>query len=268
MTRFFCLSLSLVLASGFAVDAQQKALPNRFTNSLGMEFVVVPKGKSWLGGGGGDVGKKEVNFAHDFYLGKYEVTQEEWHKVTGKNPSLFSRGGKGADVVKSIADVDLKRFPVENISWDDAMNFVKLMNEKLKKEAGWEYRLPTAQQWEYACRGGPMANKKESAFDFYFEKPFPLLETDRANRVGNGLKRTCKVGSYVPNRLGLYDMHGNVREWCEDKLPDMHRAGRGGSWADTPLNCAANSGDDFLWLPSDRRSDYGLRLARVPSKRK
>ena len=80
----------------------------------------MPKGKSWLGGGGGKPGDKEVEIPHDFYLGKYEVTQEEWEKVMGENPSYFSRTGGGKDAVKDIADADLKRFPVENVSWDNA----------------------------------------------------------------------------------------------------------------------------------------------------
>ena len=80
------------------------------------------------------------------------------------------------------------------------------------------YRLPKEVEWEYACRGGPMANKLDSAFDFYFDKPVDQLQAEQANfEHGKGLKRTCQVGSYKPNRLGLYDMHGNVWEWCEDE---------------------------------------------------
>ncbi len=76
-----------------------------------MEFALVPKGKSWLGGGGGKPGEQEVEIKQDFYLGVYEVTQEEWEKVTGKNPSEFSRNGIKKIVVIEIADADLKRFP-------------------------------------------------------------------------------------------------------------------------------------------------------------
>jgi uncharacterized protein (TIGR03067 family) len=119
MIRHLCLSLVVALPCDFAVSAQPKDPPKTFTDSLGMEFALVPKGKSWLGGGSGKEGTKEVKFAHDFYLGAYAVTQEEWQKIMGKNPSHFSRGGKGADAVKDIADADLKRFPVENVSWDD-----------------------------------------------------------------------------------------------------------------------------------------------------
>ena len=135
-----------------------ETLPPTFTNSLGMEFVLVPKGKSWLGGGGGKPGDKEVEITHDFYLGKYEVTQEEWEKVMGSNPSHFSRTGGGKDAVKDIADAELKRFPVENVSWDDAQLFLERLNKR-EKEAGWVYRLPKEAEWEYACRGGPMCRQ-------------------------------------------------------------------------------------------------------------
>ena len=113
---------------------QPEALPATFTNSLGMEFVLVPKGKSWLGGGGGKPGDKEVEIADDFYLGKYEVTQEEWEKVMGSNPSHFSRTGGGKDAVKDISDADLKRFPVEQVSWDDAQLFLEQLNKREKED--------------------------------------------------------------------------------------------------------------------------------------
>jgi predicted Ser/Thr protein kinase len=129
-----------------------------FKNSLGMEFVLVPKGKSWLGGGGGKLGDKEVVIAHDFYLGKYEVTQEEWEKVTGLTPSWFSRTGGGKDLVRDIPDAELNRFPVENVAWDDVQAFLERLNNG-EKVAGWVYRLPTAAEWEYACRGGPVVGQ-------------------------------------------------------------------------------------------------------------
>src|SRR5262249_26947985 len=88
-----------------------ESLPKTFTNSLGMEFVLVPKGKSWLGGTAGRPGDKEVTIARDFYLGKYEVTQGEWEKVTGLMPSAYSRTGRQKDKVKDIPDSELKRFP-------------------------------------------------------------------------------------------------------------------------------------------------------------
>src|SRR5204862_8315498 len=105
-------------------DLEAKALPPTFKNGIGVEFVIVPKGKSWLGGGKDKLGDKEVEIPADFYLGKYEVTQEEWEKVMGENPSHFSRTGGGKDVVKDIPDADLKRFPIESVSWNRCQDFV------------------------------------------------------------------------------------------------------------------------------------------------
>ncbi len=167
--------------------------------------------------------------------------------------------------MRDIPEAELKRFPVEQVSWDDAQLFLRELNKRDKQE-GWVYRLPKEVEWEYACRGGPMANKLDSAFDFYFDKPVAELQADQANfEHGKGLKRTCKVGSYKPNRLGLYDMHGNVWEWCEDEQKLDNRASdrvfRGGSWGDGGRLCraasrAARAGHPDLVL--------GFRLARVP----
>jgi len=97
-------------------------LPATYKNSIGMEFVKVPKGTAWLGGGGGKPGETKVEIKADFYLGKYEVTQGEWEAVTGLTPSQFKRGN---DKVKDIPDADLKRFPVEQASWDDCQLFLE-----------------------------------------------------------------------------------------------------------------------------------------------
>ena len=115
-----------------------------FKNSIGMEFVKVPKGTAWLGGGGGKPGETKVEIKADFYLGKYEVTQEEWETITGLTPSMFNRGNVA---VEGIADAGLKRFPVEMVSWDDCQLFIEWLNKK-EKGTGWVYRLPTADEWE------------------------------------------------------------------------------------------------------------------------
>jgi formylglycine-generating enzyme required for sulfatase activity len=230
-----------------------------------MEFVLVPKGKFPRGGGRGKVGMREIEIAHDFYLGKYEVTQEEWQKVMGTNPSWFSRKRGGKEAVKGISDGELKRFPVDDVSWDVARSFVQALNAQ-EKEPGWVYRLPTEAEWEYACRGGPTANRLDYGSDFYFDRPSTSLRPDQANYQDSGLQRTCRVGSYPPNRLGLYDMHGNVWEWCDDHETaangESHRLTRGGSWCDPSQKCRAAS--RLTLLPEYHVNHRGLRLARVP----
>ena len=130
-----------------------------------------------------DVSITEVIITRPYYMGKYEVTQEQWEAVMGNNPS----SNKGA------------KFPVTDVSWDDCQEFIK----KLNSMADGGYRLPTEAEWEYACRAGTTAENS------YGDN---LTEND-ANTNGNTIKT---VGSYRPNAFGLYDMNGNVWEWCED----------------------------------------------------
>ena len=254
--------------NGSADPKPPEPLPSKFKNSLGMEFVLIPKGKSWLGGGGGKPGEKVVEIPHDFYLGKFLLTQKDWQAVMGQNPSYFSRAGELKDAVKDIADADLKRFPVENVSLEDAQLFLAALNKRVEED-GWVYRLPTEVEWEYACRGGPLGNKQDSAFDFYFDKPTNELLPGQANCEGaNGLKRPCKVGSYKPNRLGLYDMHGNLHEWCDDfeKTADgaLFRVYRGGCWGNDSRDCRAAARGLTPAAGDSHSRHIGLRLVRVP----
>jgi len=241
------------------------------TNSIGMKLVFVPRGSFWMGGEGGTPGTRQVEIAHDFYLGAHEVTQAQWKAVMGeyKNPSHFSRKGGGKDKVKDIADAELEQFPVEQVSWEDAQEFMK----RLRGDSGWLYRLPMEAEWEYACRGG-LHSKEESGFDFHFGQPTNDLSSEQANfngtypagtaAKGKYLERTTKVGSYQPNRLGLYDMHGNVWEWCQDAYHvGWARVCRGGSWRASAWSCRSAFRDGVG--PRVPFSHLGFRPALVPS---
>ncbi len=246
----------------------------RFRNTIGMELVLVPAGSFWMGGGGGKAGKRQVLIERDFYLGVYPVTQQQWRLVMEDtaiaNPSWFSRTGDGREQVKDIAAADLDQFPVEQVSWDDAQEFIKRLNER-ERGTGWMYRLPLETEWEYACRGGA-SSKEECSFHFYLEQPSNDLSSTQANFHGNHpvgsaakgpyLQRTTKVGSYKPNRLGLYDLHGNVWEWISSQ-EGSGRVSRGGSWGHQGSYCAAALRG---WRgPANRLSYLGFRLLAVPS---
>jgi formylglycine-generating enzyme required for sulfatase activity len=250
--------------SSSGANGAAEATASSYRNAFGMEFVLLPKGSFWMGGGNGAPSDTQVQIPYDFYLGKYELTQEEWQAVMGNNPSGFSRAGASKELVKDVSDADLKRFPVERVSWFDARQFMTRLNEKAP-DTNWIYRLPREKEWEYACRGGSMTDRSESAFDYYFEKPTNELRADQANFMSDkALERTCRVGSYRPNRLGLYDMHGNVNEWCEDERPGMPMPHRGGCWEFEDSECSARPRVRSGAPPVDRHNSLGLRVARVP----
>ena len=216
-----------------------------------MKMAAVPKGSFWMGGGSGKVGTVQQEVG-EFYIGTHEVTQAQWKAVMGA----------GSDSSKFKGD-DL---PVETVSWNDAQKFIEALNKKTKG-SGYVYRLPTAVEWEYACRGGAVS-QEESAFDFYFDKPTNDLSSDQANfdgnsPAGNGAKskslgKTVNVGSYKSNKLGLYDMHGNVWEWT-DTLGGSSRVIRGAHWGDTAQSCKAAS--LATTAPGDKNENLGFRIA-------
>jgi uncharacterized protein (TIGR02996 family) len=151
------------------------------TNSIGIQLVLVPRGSFWMGDRGR---QRQVEVPHEFYIGAFPVTQQQWQAVMGSNPSWFARSGSGARrAVKGISDADLRQFPVERVSWKDAQKFLKRLNAR-EKAGGFLYRLPTEAEWEYACRGGT-TSQKDCAFDFYFAEPTNHLSSAQANFDGN-----------------------------------------------------------------------------------
>jgi formylglycine-generating enzyme required for sulfatase activity len=218
------------------------------TNSIGMKLVLIPAGAFQMGSDAYDDEKPihTVRITKGFYMGVHEMTQELYQKVMGTNPSTF----KGSNL------------PVEQVSWDDAVEFCK----KLSQMEGKTYRLPTEAEWEYACRAG--TTTKYSFGDDQFQ-----LSKYAWNR-GNSDSKTHPIGTREKNACGLYDMHGNVWEWCQDwygsygsgSVTDpsgpqtgQSRVLRGGSWGCDPVNCrSANRSNDCP--PGDRYGDFGFRL--------
>lgn len=175
----------------------------------------------------------------DFKMGKTEVTQAQWKSIMGENPSLF----KG------------KNNPVEQVSWDDCQEFLSLLNSiPAVKDSGLSFRLPTEEEWEYACRAGAtgdyckLANGTEITKDTLGQVAWFDNNSDR---------KTNPVGQKKPNAWGLYDMHGNVWEWTSTADGEF-RVFRGGSWGNSAWNC--ESSDRSGNSPSYRLGSLGFRL--------
>jgi formylglycine-generating enzyme required for sulfatase activity len=233
-----------------------------------MTFVRLPKGTFYMGWDGQKKGVR-TEIPEDFEIGVHDVTQGQWQAVMGENPSDFSRFGGGRNEVKTLSDEELKLFPVECVSWDDAQEFIRTLNEK-ERGRGYLYRLPTEAEWEYACRGGA-TSEEECSYHFYFDKPTNDLSSKQANFDGNHpfgkarngpfLGRPTRVGTYPSNRLGLCDMHGNVCQWI-DTAEGSVQVNRGGSWDNFGTYCRAVLRRRAP--PTFRYNGLGFRLARVP----
>jgi formylglycine-generating enzyme required for sulfatase activity len=200
------------------------AKPPAITNSIGMKFVPIPAGIFLMGSPENekeryhDEDLHEVEITRSFHLGAYEVTQEQYRKVTGKSPSYFSATGMGKGRVKGL---DTRNFPVEMVSWHEARAFCdKLSALPAEKAAKRRYRLPTEAEWELSCRQDTDAPEPAP---FHFGNSLSVTQANFDGQhpygkaaAGRGLNRPTFVGSYKPSGVGLYDMHGNVWEWCED----------------------------------------------------
>ena len=217
--------------------------PSQIRNSIGMDLKLIPAGTfkmdSYTKGSNAFLGEqpaRPVTLSKEFYIGMYEVTQQQYKRVMGSEPSRF----KGANN------------PVESLSWHDAVAFcAKLSAFPAEKAAGRVYRLPKEAEWEYACRAGT-----STAYSFGdAESDLGKYGWFDDNSVGT----THSVGAKLPNPWGLYDMHGNVVEWCEDKNEDSSRVYRGSGWNFDATFCRSayrNSRD-----PSVRSGSMGFRLA-------
>jgi formylglycine-generating enzyme required for sulfatase activity len=245
-----------------------------FVNSIGMRLRLIPAGEFVMGSPETEAGHvaeerpHRVRITLPFYLGAHEVTQEEYRRVTGGNPSWFAATGGGR---AKVAGLDTSRLPVDSVTWDEAVAFCQALSElPEEKKAGRVYRLPTEAEWEYACRAGT-----QTAFQSGNTLSSAQANFDGRAARGPYLQRTAAVGSYKPNAWGLYDMHGNVWEWCLDGYaadaypegpvedPPPHaptdlRVLRGGSWYSTGAACRAA----FRYkLAPDARSYYvGFRV--------
>lgn len=207
--------LSTGLASRGLQVARQLAQRSyqEFTNSIGMKLVLIHKGTFMMGSPIDEEGRLEdevqhqVTISQDYYLGVTEVTQGQYEKVMGNNPSNFQCHQSYKD------QGDSSTHPVEMVSSDDAVEFCKRLSElPEEKKAGRFYRLPTEAEWEYACRAG-------STSKYSFGDDEGQLG-DYAWFSGNSNQKTNPVGQKKPNAWGLYDMHGNVFEWCADWYDD------------------------------------------------
>ncbi len=224
---------------------------NPLANSLGMAFKLIPGGKFRMGEG---KESHDVTITRPYYLGVFQVMQEQYQRVMGNNPSSFN----GAEN------------PVEQVSWDDAVSFCKKLSEvPAEKSAGRVYRLPTEAEWEYACRAGTTTT-------YCFGDSVSQLD-DYAWYMNNSGETTHAVGLKKPNAFGLYDMHGNVWEWCQDwyggypsgALIDprgpsggSNRVGRGGCWGGGAALCRSAFRSSFD--PTERSVSFGFRAALNP----
>jgi len=267
-------------------------------NSLGMKFALIPAGTFLMGSPqeekqrSKDEEQHEVEITRPFYLGVFQVTQAQFRRVMGYNPSYFSSDGSGKegvkyaqeptggrDKVKDLGSTD--GFPVENVSWDEAVELCQRLSAlEPERAAGRVSRLPTEAEWEYACRAG-------TTTPFYYGNS---LASTQANFDGDypygaaqgpSLGRTSEVGSYEPNSFGLMDMHGNVWEWCadwydRDYFKDSPRRDPAGPPAGSSRVCRGGSWDCFgqrcrsAWRngtePANRHGWLGFRVALVSSE--
>jgi formylglycine-generating enzyme required for sulfatase activity len=228
------------------------SLEKNYTIYQTIDMVYVQGGSFQMGSNDGEVDEKPIHSVtlSDFYIGKFEITQAQWKLIMGNNPSNFS---------------NCDNCPVEQVSWNDAQKFITILNQKTGKT----YRLPTEAEWEYAARGG------QKSKGYIYSGSNNIFDVGWMDANSNF--STHPVGQKQMNELGIYDMTGNVWEWCQDLYgvyptesqtnPKGSGTGtdivtRGGGWSINADPCRvanrANRATDFVF------SAYGFRLALVP----
>ena len=291
MTRLALLCLLLLAFAGVAgglpsAEPDAKSDNKTITNAIGMKLVRIPAGSFTMGSPTTEAEREPEELAHEvtitrsFYMSVYEVTQQQYLKVMG------TVQGRGKYVAHFNPDNGgSPDHPVEQVRWPDAVDFCrKLSGLDEERKAGRTYRLPTEAEWEYACRAGTKTafhfGNALSAKQANFNGNYPYGDATK----GPYVRKTAKVGSYPPNAFGLYDMHGNVSEWCSDYydedyyknsptkdpqgpakgvLPtgfrgDFYRVARGGSWLDEGRGCRAAY--RLRFMPTDPYRIVGFRV--------
>jgi formylglycine-generating enzyme required for sulfatase activity len=279
--------------------AEHEGVPLEVTNSIGLKLILIPPGEFLMGttdeekveierllkqyaGANSQWLREEhpprkVRITSSFYLSVCEITQKEYKRVMGSNPSVFSSDGASpeAELFADVTGMDTSHFPVENVTWDEAVEFCQRLSSLAEeRHAGRMYRLPREAEWEYACRAGTI-----SPFHFGNAVNGQQANCDGTQPYGTSMKgqnleRTTRIASYPPNAFGLYDMHGNVAEWCQDWLgpytageiddpvgvtTGSRRVTRGGYWLCPGFGCrSAHRGGS---APANRAGNLGFRVA-------
>ncbi len=277
-------------------------------NGVDLEMVKIKAGTFMMGSPEDEWGRypdeklHQVTLPQDYWLGKYQVTQAQWEAVMGDNPSRFNRHDfsveqlirwKGNRSFRNILDTphfakyqNCDNRPVEKVRWEEAKSFCDKLNEHYagKLPCGYKFDLPTEAQWEYACRAGTMTALNNGRILMDGDICIDLVEVAWYNSCDDSENKkekaqTHPVGQKRPNNWGLYDMHGNVWEWCRDWYGDYrdgavtdpvgprtgsYRVFRGGSWCDNAKNC--RSAYRSIWVPRNLFNYLGFRLALVPEQ--
>jgi uncharacterized protein (TIGR02996 family) len=269
-----------------------------FTNSIGVQMALIPPGVFFMGSvrrrgtepwnrpDDDEMPRRLVRITKPFFLGVTELTQEQYVAVMGENPSYFGPAGEGA---QRVGGLDWRTLPVENVSYLEIREFCRRLSARpAERKARRAYRLPTEAEWEYACRGcichvsyafGDELTPQLACFNHGLSVTGDEIEDEEEDEPAEN-EHPMPVGSYRPNLFGLYDMHGNVWEWCHDWYDDRYyargprddppgpddpgpagerRVLRGGGWISLAGLCrSALRGHNTL----DARHNYnGFRLA-------